>query len=281
MNQKIKKESFENSRFLILKNILLPVNIMHGHLPGERMSSDSGTGRIDVLEIEVSIEYAAKHQPKNGTLSGVFSYGGLYSTLCEGPVRTICSPLETILDEILDVTEKLAVDQSIELYQVMVNAERRGLDVGRPVMSAQRVYHKMAIPNTHLPTRRSGFQNLPVQIIINHDWTNVKDRVEHLPHRHEGVLLNFAVTTESAPLDPDSLRGLFNYVVTHRVANEQQGEEISGPLELITDRVLQAMEEECKIQHLRPLVLECAVQRTGFTRCIPVIGLKRVYTGPA
>lgn len=264
------------SRSIRLKNILLPVNVIHGGLATERMPTDTGEARVDVLEIEVFIRYAHTPHLEDGTFSGVFSYSGIYNRLCEGPVRTVTSPLETILDEVLDVTEALAAEQSIPLLEVRVSAERKGLDVGRPVMQAERLYQSTPVTACG-PTRLSGFRDLPVQIVINHGWAAPADQVEHIPSRRETVLLSFEVTTASRPLDSDSLRGLFNYVLTHQAADARQGEEITGPLELITDHLMEALEAECARQDLAPLKLECSLQRTGFTRCVAVIGLQRVY----
>jgi hypothetical protein len=265
------------SRSIRLKDILLPINIIHGGLATERMPTDTGEARVDVLEIDVFIRYAHTPHLSDGTFSGVFSYSGIYNRLCEGPVRTVTSPLETILDEVMDVTEELARAQNIELVEVEVSAERKGLDVGRPVMQAHRTYQHRPLPVPMGPTRVSGFHDLPVQVVINHGWVAPGDQVEHVPSRRETVLLGFEVTTASRPLDPTSLRGLFNYVLTHQAADARQGEEITGPLELITDHLMEAMEAECARQGLEPLKLECRLQRTGFTRCVAVIGLQRVY----
>ncbi len=271
-------------RAVTLENITLPVKVAHAQLnQGERI--DNLDNRIDTLQVCVQVEYISAGTIKDKSLEGVWNYGQVYEKLCLGDLLTISGPLEGILDSCLETIEQSAKEQKIELVYVRVSADRLGLAVGYPKLAVQKRYINVKAENG-IETdrgksleiqRQAGICNYPLVINVDHSWCVGLERVEHVDVRVESVLLSFYAKTKSKSLSSNDLNGLYNYAgLIHRVS-EMQNTVITGPVEMLCDKIISLLETDAHNLNLDLVEAFVEIKRTGYARCTPILKLTNRY----
>ncbi len=262
-----------------LTNIHLPVKFVHGHLDDKsRLISDKKSERVDILDVDVLIDYKDNYVPTSQSLAGLFSYSDLYDKFCDCPFQETSQSLEYLLDEIIADTEVIAKQQGIELYSVKVVSRRVGLDVSQPVMVCKKNYNEKPEYEKELDIRTSGTVDFPFYTTIQHEWMPEEDQIQHMSVRFEALIIDFNVITLRKQLDANSLKGLFNYTSIVNYLYEQQGFQLKDCLESITDNLMEFILKECKRQEIDPILVECSLRRTGFPRAVPFIGIRKVVS---
>ncbi len=257
-------------RTLHLGGIQIPVEVDHAHMNlSQAESAGVPMARVDMLAIEIEVDYRGGSLRK-ASYDGVMNFMPLYRSLCLAPVRRLHGPLETVLDETLDLIEQIAKRGSLTLVRANVTANRLGLVVGAPELRAERIYSAMPLlpPGDY---RSAGITGVPLQIKVDHSWSQDIEHSGTPNPRPEVVELRFSAVTPWQPLAVDSLAGLYNYLKTYHVANSLHDTLVDGPferlVEQIADRVLADSLE------LQPKKLSVAVVRSGYARCRPTLGL--------
>lgn len=192
-----------SQRALSLSAISLPLQVNHGHLgPSERID-DEGS-RIDTLVCDVEVRYPAIPLIGRG-LSGVFNYGKVYQSLCFPPLRRLTSPIETVLDEAIELIDTSAHEQGIALVSSKIVAKRMGLAVGIPQLVVERDHGPRLPFVSQNRIRRAGVVDYPLNLVVDHSWAVGEERVEHVDVRHETVKVSFEACTVAATLSDTTL----------------------------------------------------------------------------
>lgn len=157
----------KKQRTLELRNIYLPILVKHGHLNKESRI-DSLSERIDILLLTVKIRYEWRSVSEKN-MSGVFNYSELYNELCLGKMMEISGPLEGVLDSVIKTIEESAGKQAIILYEATVEAKRKGLSVGSPVLRVGKSYRNAELDTKMTSCRSAGIDSAPLVVQVNHE----------------------------------------------------------------------------------------------------------------
>ena len=262
-------------RKVSLHGITLPVRVSHGNLSASQRIDDLDV-RIDTLQVGVEVVSESQGDVKPRSMLGAWNYGELYKHLCLSDVPTMTGPLEAVLDTAISQIDLSAKAQHISLIQTTATANRLGLAVGYPQLTACRRYQ--TLPGGHAGIERSaGICNFPLVIAVNHSWCEGSQRVEHIDVRTESVCLAFRAETRASTLSSADLTGLYNYAGLIHQVQKMQGLGISGPVEQLCDIVTHALEEDARSLGVELLKTEVEVRRTGYARCTPVLTLTKYF----
>lgn len=262
-------------RTVSLFGITLPVRVVHGNLSATQRIDDL-ENRIDTLQVSVEVDYESLGNVQERSMSGAWNYGDVYSQLCLADVQTITGPLEGVLDHTLSLIDVSAKAQGLHLIEARASADRMGLAVGFPRLSARKRYlpPHVAIPGME---RSAGICNFPIVIAVNHSWCQGSQRVEHMDYRTESVSLSFRAETRASALSSSDLTGLYNYAGLIHKVQSMQGLEINGPVEQLCDMVTAVLEQDALSLGVDLLKTVVEVRRTGYARCTPVLTLTKYF----
>lgn len=265
-------------RFVQLNQLYVPIVVDHGHLNGGERIDDEDK-RVDILLIDIEIKYAFS-KAEDKTLKNVFNYGDVYQALVSGNIREIKGPLEGVLDSVVLCIEESAKTQEVDLIEVEVKAIRKGLACGSPKLIVGKKYKDTSQVNRAeiIGLRSAGVMGEPLVVKVNHAWCTGSERVEHIDNRVEQVEISFDVETEAKELK-DDLAGLYNYASLVHLIRDMHNIELNGPIEMLVDSLNEKLEEMTKKVGVVMLRSEIKVKRTGYARCIPVMGLINVVGG--
>ncbi len=209
-------------------------------------------------------------------MAGTWNYGDVYSQLCLADVQTITGPLEGVLDDTLILIDQTAKAQGLKLIEARASADRMGLAVGFPRLSAIHRYQQMPAQRQGME-RSAGICSFPIVITVNHSWCQGSQRVEHMDYRTESVLLSFRAETRATALSSSDLTGLYNYAGLIHEVQSMQGIGINGPVEQLCDLVTAVLEKDAKSLGVCLLKTVVEVRRTGYARCTPVLTLTKYF----
>lgn len=261
-------------RTIALNGIKLPVRVEHDKLDqSERL--DTKTSRVDILEVWANVTF--DFSPiEHHSFYRLWNYSEVYHLLCDGDVPVLTGPLENILDQVIEVILESAKRQGVNIVYAEVNAKRVGLSVGCPVL--RRTSGRKFDPLVHHTNMRSaGVCSLPLSLRIDHSWASNQDRIEHKDVRSEVLSVSFDVFTKAKPLCPESLSGLMNYVSTVEMLDRNQNTVIDQASEYVVDLVLGKIVEEVARCELELCAVDIRVERNGYARLKPTLGLLCVY----
>lgn len=261
-------------RTVNLQGIKIPVRVEHEKLDqSERL--DSKTSRVDILEvwINVTFEYSTI---RDYSFEKIWNYSEVYKLLCEGDIPVLTGPLETLLDKTIDVITQSAKAQDVVIVYAEINAKRIGLAVGCPVLR-RTVGRKFDPVVYHANMRSAGVCALPLSLRVDHSWAQEAARIEHKDVRSEVLSVSFDVFTRARPLCSESLRGLMNYVSTVEMLDQNQNSLIDQPGEYVVDLVTKKIEDEVRRNDLELCALSVQVERNGYARLTPTLGVLCVY----
>ena len=258
-------------RTLRLDGINMPVIIQHAHMNlAEHASIDKLHSRVDTLAIDVAVKYRGGDL-KRGAHAGVLNYMGLYDALCFSPVRTLIGPLETIIDETIAAVEAQAKKDSVELVSTVVTVQRLGLVVGAPELKGQMIYSlEPQLPPHYY--RSAGITRVPLQVKVDHSWSQDAEHSKGKNQFPETVQLSFAAVTPAHTLAKDSLAGLYNYIETYKLADAAQDMLVDGPFEIVAEHILENVLRDA--MPLAPAMLSVSIVRSGYARCSPTLGVE-------
>lgn len=261
-----------------LKNIKLPVRIMHEHLDAKERI-DSLDSRIDTLDISILVSYQSKVLIGDHSLDGVWNYADIYNQLCLSDVRTVTGALEGILDETLAIIEQSLIINNFIPNKITVSANRMGLSVGYPKLIVEKTFvetQSNEIKNVK-NKRSAGICDYPLTILVNHGWINDDGKIEHKDIKYDLLKISFNAETIAKSLNKNDLSGLYNYAALIHSLDKLQGMEITGPVEKINDLISEMLEKDALDAGLILHKTEVRVERTGFARMTPVFILEKFY----
>lgn len=257
-------------RTLHLDGIQIPVAVEHAHMNlSQAESAGIPSARIDMLAIDIAVDYRGGPM-REKSHAGVLNFMPLYQSLCLAPLRTLYGPLEAVLDETLDLIEQTARAGGLRLVRAVVTANRLGLVVGAPELRTERLYD--VVPQ--LPPgdyRSAGISGVPLQIKVDHSWSQDVEHSGSPNPRPEVVVLRFAAVSPRQSLAADSLAGLYNYLKTYHVANAMHDMLIDGPFERLAEQIADRVLADSLT--LQPKKLSVSITRSGYARCRPTLGL--------
>lgn len=262
-------------RTVALYGITLPVRVVHGNL-SQTQRIDDLENRIDTLQVSVEVDYESIGNTQERSMAGAWNYGEVYSQLCLADVQTMTGPLEGVLDHALRLIDESAKAQGLRLIEARASADRMGLAVGFPRLSARKRYLSAHAASTGME-RAAGICNFPLVIAVNHSWCQGSQRVEHRDVRTESVSLSFRAETRASALSSADLTGLYNYAGLIHEVQSMQGLEITGPVEQLCDLVTAVLEQDALALGVDLLKTVVEVRRTGYARCTPVLTLTKYF----
>jgi hypothetical protein len=261
-------------RTVSLCGIQLPVRVEHAKLDkSERL--DSKTSRVDILDVSVKVVF--EYNPiVNQSFEKIWNYSDVYRLLCESDIPVLTGPLENVLDQVIDTILNSASQQGVVITYAEVSAKRVGLSIGCPVL--RRTIGRKFDPLIHHTNMRSaGVSALPLSLRIDHSWAQENDRIEHKDVRSEVLSISFDVFTKATALSPDSLKGLMNYVSTVEMLDRNQNSLIDQASESVVDLILSKITEEVDRCELDLCAVDIRVERNGYARLKPTLGLLCAY----
>lgn len=259
-------------REIVIDNIMYPVIVEHAHLKaGERV--DQKSKRVDTLLLTITIQYEHAEVELKST-EGCFSWASLYGLLAESDVPTITAPLEFLLDQWVDVVERLAKEQRVKLYHVDITAKRIGLITGGVVLCVNKVFNPTPVTSdAQSGYRAAGVFDIPLSIVLDRSWLNENVVIGEERHTHETVYISFQIRTVRAALQKDNLRGLFNYASSYEIIHSKQGMVLSSLMEYLLDDIWSIIEASAREQGLVISSGRLTVTRANYPRVTPSFSL--------
>jgi len=189
--------------------------------------------------------------------------------VAEAEVPVITSPLEFILDDVIEKAAHLAVQQNVNLYSVEVVAKRIGLIAGCVKLVSKKVFRQEPTFIPSVSERSAGVCDVPLNIAIDRDWLPEDVLIGEEKHTHETVLVSFTCNTERSSISDQDLRGLFNYSTAYDIIQSKQGYTLSSTIEYLLDDIASHIRHSVQEQGLRLLHGSVTITRTNYPRVTP------------
>lgn len=249
-------------RELELADILLPVEVRHGHLnPLERV--DRAERRVDILKVQTRLRYL----PGDRALI----WSEIFEDISGKEIPSVEGPLESLLDNFLNVLELRAHSQGISLLEISAAAERIGLVSGAVVLSRERILN---VFGTERPRgSRAGVSGIPLMLSLENASQTREDRSEG--PAGETLLVSFSVDTGAGSLAERDLAGVYNYAEVLTRIHELGGRLFRGSMEDMCAMISRWGEESAKAQGFKSGMAFAEVIREGYAKVRPLFRSSR------
>lgn len=253
-------------REIQLDNIIFPIKVQHAHLATEERV-DSKSSRIDTLLLTLNIQYEHKFI-KEKSFEHCFSWSSIYDYITNFEVPTITTPLEFILENILDFIENEAVKQTIKLYNISLKAKRIGLIAGHIELISQRCIHPIS-KTVKQHFRSAGVSQVPLNVHIDRSWISNQHSIDEEKHLFETFNVSFQLNITSEKISETNLQGLFNYATAYDIIQNKQGFVLQSTIEFLLDYLKDIIIESAKRQSVTPLSGCIIISRNNYPRITP------------
>lgn len=250
-----------------LDSLLLPVRVEHEKLrQDERV--DELSSRLDFLSLSTSLTYAHQGPTQRRGFDGLWAFSEFFSRLPIHEVSAAQGPLEELIDKTLEVMLETAQEQEVSPIHALVQAQRKGLIIGAPVLSSERVFgehwgHEWGFPGIY---RSAGIDSTPLQVVVDHSWCDSKLRVEHKDRRPETLEVSFHALSRAKDISGHALEGLYNYAGLMNTLENLQGMVLEDAIESLCERLTLKMVEDAREQGVDLMRTEVVVKRKGYVR---------------